>query len=145
MSLWYASIGLRISTPISGCLRIVANSSSVSLPGLSSIDSGTPILPMSWNNPPLCSDSSSVAESPNSLPMLRAMLVTLKEWPEVQGDLASTALARARMVPRFRLFNSSMRRTFSSAIAIWSAICRARNRSSRTCSGFCLYPRVRIA
>ena len=49
---WSWSIGARIRSPSSGCVLISVRSSSVSGPGLSRIEFGIPILPMSWKSAP---------------------------------------------------------------------------------------------
>ena len=86
--------GAMMFAPITGWAFISARSSFVSLSGLFSTSSRTPILPMSCRSPPHSRASSSLSDSLSTRPMSTEICCTRRLWPAVNASLASTAPAR---------------------------------------------------
>src|SRR6202022_77181 len=87
-------------SPITGCSRMMAVSSSSSGPGLLRMYPGMPILPMSCNRAPYSRKRSASSSRPSRRPTARASAAVSRECASVWRSLASSAAASAAMVAR---------------------------------------------
>ena len=109
--------------PIDGWFFICEYSSSVNLAGFNKILSGIPILPISWNNPPILSVFICSAGKPNFSPINTEYSDTLSECPRVYESLASTVYLSVCTISKYACSNCSFESSNFSFILLISSIC----------------------